>query len=103
MWLTQLMVGVGCGGLYGLSVLGFSVMPSVSKTLTNMKQSTVMRAASSHHASLYAPIGLAFVGLSLLDSMNLFSVAPILLGTGILVSSGYYRAKRLEVPLWFAK
>ena len=35
--------------------------------------------------------------------MNLFSVAPILLGAGLLVSSAYYRARRLEVPLWFAK
>ena len=46
---------------------------------------------------------LFFVGLSLLDSMRMTFIAPILVAQIISVSQSYYLSRQLVAPLWMAR
>ena len=86
-------------GLFGLSLTQFSVMPGITKTVST----SIIQRITSSPLSLVTLFYTSFITLELLDRFNLFSIGPLCLGTGYLVTVAYQRARALAVPLWFSK
>jgi hypothetical protein len=53
--------------------------------------------------TLSLPIFLAFSSSCLYDDFSLWSSVPMLIGSAILVTLVYTKARALTVPLWFSK
>lgn len=102
-YLGQMLMTVGAGGIFGLSIMNYSVMPSVTKSLMKTPMTIIQKIACSQTVSLHAPWALTMASLTLMDSFNLFSVGPLILAYGLTVTSAYYKARRLELPLWFSR
>lgn len=44
-----------------------------------------------------------FLGLEMLDTLNMYFVAPCLISQAVCVTSMYYASRSLEAPLWLAR
>lgn len=74
-------------------------MPGITKTVST----SIVQRITSSPLSLVTLFYTSFITLELLDRFNLFSIGPLCLGTGYLVTVAYQRARALAVPLWFSK
>ena len=89
---------VGVGALTGFKYANFTVLPSVAK-----KYPTSSSLFSNDIFSIYTPIGLLFLSLTLIDDFVMYGVAPALLAYGLVWTNVYYRSSALQVPLWYSR
>lgn len=94
---------VGAGGLFGLQMLKFSSMPSVSKSRVTKAPSQLHDLMQSTGLLVYAPFALFFVAMTMVDSFNPYFGFPAALGAAAIIVSGYQRIKFLRAPLWLGK
>ena len=88
--IAQVLMVVGCGGLTGLRYVNFSVLPSVSKQMS--QQSATHQWLTGAVTSCIFPFGCMIASLTMIDSMSLYGMIPALLGFGSLAICTYLRA-----------
>ena len=94
---------VGVGAMAGFKYLNYTVLPSVGKRVNLADATPIFRFITHDIFTLYLPLGLFALSLTLYDSYNLWSAVPALLAYGFVFTSMYTKAKTLQIPLWYSR
>lgn len=108
--LCHLGVVVGPAAMFGILATGHTIYPKKFSELMAMNvmgfgksQSAIASSLGKLGSIAVVPTGLMFASMTLMDQLNMLSLAPGVFWTGLSTTLIYYKSRELVTPLWFAR
>lgn len=108
--LCHMGVVMGPAAVYGMQSIGYSIYPKrFDKIMANnvmgfgRSQGALSRVLQHMGVLSVVPITLMYVSMQLMDELNMLSLAPGVIWTGIATTAIYYKSRELKAPLWITR